>query len=81
MATVKYVGPFAEGVDINVDGRWRRVLQGGTLEVSDADAKSLCEQEANWQAVKAAPPPKEKQRTGRTQPDGQRLAWPRGQGG
>lgn len=58
MAQVKYIGPFAEGVDINVDGRWRRVPHGGTLEVSDADAKSLCEQESNWHAVKAAPPPK-----------------------
>lgn len=51
MATVKYIGIFAEGVDIQVDGRWQKVPHGGTLEVSDADAKSLCEQVDNWQAV------------------------------
>lgn len=56
MATVRYVGPFAEGVDLQIDGRWRRVPQGGTLEVSDAAATSLCEQAGNWEAVK--PPPK-----------------------
>jgi len=53
VATVTYVGPFAEGVDIQVDGRWRRVPHGGTLEVSDADAASLCEQGENWAAAKA----------------------------
>lgn len=53
MAVVRYIGPFAEGVDINVDGKWRQVPQGGTLEVSDADAKSLCEQVGNWEMVPA----------------------------
>jgi hypothetical protein len=60
MALVKYVGPFPEGVDIHVDGKWVQVPHGGTLEVSDADAASLCEQKENWEAVKAAPPKKDK---------------------
>ncbi len=60
MAVVKYVGPFAEGVDIQVDGKWRQVPRGGTLEVADADAASLCEQGENWEAVKAPPKRDEK---------------------
>lgn len=62
MATsvVKYIGPFPEGVDIQVDGRWVQVPHGGTVEVSTADAKSLCEQESNWERVKDAPAKDEK---------------------
>lgn len=58
MAQVRYIGPHAEGVDIQVDGKWVQVPHGGTLEVSDADAASLCEQATNWEVVKAAPPKK-----------------------
>lgn len=60
MATVRYIGPHAEGVDIQVDGKWVQVPHGGTLEVSASDAKSLCEQETNWERVKDAPSKDEK---------------------
>lgn len=53
--SVKYIGPYAEGVDVQVDGRWLRCLPGASIEVPDAMAASLCEQTTNWQAVKAAP--------------------------
>lgn len=59
MAKVKYVGPFAEGVDLQVAGAWVRALPGETIEVPDAVAASLCEQVGNWEAAKAAPPAKD----------------------
>lgn len=55
MATVRYVGPFADGVDLRVGGRWRTVRPGEALEVPDDLAASLLEQAENWEAVK---PPK-----------------------
>lgn len=58
MAAVRYIGPFPDGVDIQVDGQWRQVPHGGTLEVSEADAASLCEQVENWE--RADPPVKTK---------------------
>lgn len=57
--SVKYIGPYAEGVDVQVDGRWLRCLPGASIEVPDAVAASLCEQTTNWEPVKAAPPPKD----------------------
>lgn len=56
---VKYIGPYAEGVDVQVEGRWLRCLPGASIEVPDAVAASLCEQTTNWEPVKAAPPAKD----------------------
>ena len=44
---------------MQVEGRWLRCLPGASIEVPDAVAASLCEQTTNWEAVKAAPPPKD----------------------
>lgn len=63
---VKYIGMFAEGVDIQVDGRWVQARPGEAIEVPDALAASLCEQTDNWQPVKAAG-------QGRTATEGQQV--------
>ena len=43
---IVYVGPFADGVEIQATGDW--VRPGQEVEVDTELAESLLEQEANW---------------------------------
>ena len=53
MKTVKYIGPGDE-VEIEVAPEfWQPVKHGGTVEVTDDLADSLCEQVDNWAPAKA----------------------------
>lgn len=53
MRGVTYIGGHGGGVDVALgDGRVVSVLPGESVQVSDALAKSLLEQESNWQVEK-----------------------------
>ncbi len=51
---VRYVGPFAEGVELRLpDGRVVTVAPGQYITVPQDYAEGLLAQPANWQAVEA----------------------------
>ena len=52
MKQIRYVGPLGAGVDVYLpDGRVVAVPHGEVLKTSDEHAKSLLEQEGEWEPV------------------------------